>query len=301
MLKLGIDKKKMEFSIGSEIYDPSQPDDILQKIEMIKQKINEKLSKFYHNRTHHLALTEFVGKAHKILMSPDAKRIRAIIPILIGETLSLEPETCLLNGVVIELLHFTSLIHDDIIDNHRYRRGYPTLNHTFARNHAVLIGDYMMCEVINYGLSSKSSTKVVELLVDAVKKLVTGVIMEQNVLPENPSLENYSEMVYYKTGSLFSLSFALPFVADSRFSTAMSCGKQFGYLFQIYDDLLDRDIDKPYENIFHIMPGAEISKLWLKNYAELLETSQQVGISQVVLDMVKYLQSYGYFLDIKET
>jgi hypothetical protein len=143
----------------------------------------------------------------------------------------------------------------------------------------------------------KHSEKVIELLVDAVKKLVTGVIIEQNVLPDEPLFYNYDEMVANKTGSLFSLSFGLPFVTDSRFSTAKTCGNCFGFLFQVYDDYLDRETDKSYENIFHILSSDEITDLWRSRYDELILLSQKIGIETVVLDMVQYLQSYGYFLN----
>jgi geranylgeranyl pyrophosphate synthase len=241
---INLNTPKIEVSAHIKKIDIHRSNEVLQKVNLIKSQINDKLSQFSDKAPYHSSLMEFVEEAHRILLSPDAKRIRAIIPVLIGRKLALDPESCLLNGVALELLHFTSLIHDDVIDNDQIRRGYPTLNHSFAKNHAVLIGDYMMCEVINYGLSSKYSTKVIGLLVEAVKRLVSGIIMEQNVLPTNPTLENYTQMVEHKTGSLFSLSFALPLVADNRFSTAMSCGRQFGLLFQIYDDFLDRGNDK---------------------------------------------------------
>lgn len=298
---INLNAPKIEESVYVKNIDIHRSNDVLQKINLIKSQINDKLSRFSHKAPYHSSLVDFIEEAHRILLSPDAKRIRAIIPILIGRKLALDPESCLLNGVALELLHFTSLIHDDVIDNDQIRRGYPTLNHSFAKNHAVLIGDYLMCEVINYGLSSKYSTKVIELLVEAVKKLVSGVIMEQNVLPADSTLENYIQMVEHKTCPLFSLSFALPLVADNRFSAAMSCGRQFGILFQIYDDFLDRGLDKPYENIFNFIPPATISTLWQENFTELLESSKRIGIDSVVINIVQYLQSCGYFLDILES
>jgi len=134
--------------------DNKQINDLLKKIEVIKGTINSSLTNFADNYQYHSACKVFMAEARSLMLSHDAKRVRGIIPILIGETLKLNVEDCVLHGLAIELLHFTSLIHDDVIDNHSYRRGHPTLNNTFAKNHAVLIGDYMMCEVINFGLIS---------------------------------------------------------------------------------------------------------------------------------------------------
>jgi octaprenyl-diphosphate synthase len=200
---------------------------------------------------------------------------------------------------MIELIHYASLVHDDVIDRHSFRRGHPSLNNTFADNHAVLIGDYLMCEVIGYGLGFKHNAQVIRLLIDAIKNLVAGLIIEQNELPNNPSLESYSRMVYRKTGSLFALSFGLPFVGDGKLATAMSCGQEFGFLFQIYDDFFDRSVDQSYLNIFHILSNEKISKLCEENLTKLLHTCQGIGIEQVVLEVVNYLQSHGYFLDMQ--
>jgi geranylgeranyl pyrophosphate synthase len=273
----------------------SRPIDSITRIEIIKKDINNHLFQLSQKDPLHSALAHFIDETNKLLLSPDAKRIRGIFPVLIGETLNLPRETSLLNGGVLEMLHFTSLIHDDFIDDHRHRRGLTTLNNTFARNHAVLIGDFMMCEVINHSLSGKYSNKVIELLVEAVQKLVAGVIMEQNVLCRRPTLENYVEMVTHKTSSLFRLSLGLPFVSDKRFLKAASCGDSFGLLFQISDDYLDRNSDKHFENIFHIASADQIKKLWNKTYRKLRVLSSDIGIDAAVLDMIAYLRSHGYF------
>jgi len=275
-----------------------QSNEYFKIIEDIKGALNSELTNFANNYQYHPACKEFMTEVRNILLSPNAKRVRGIIPVLIGEAHKLDVEDCLLHGLAIELLHFTSLVHDDVIDDHSYRRGHPSLNNTFAKNHAVLIGDYMMCEVINYGLRSKYSSKVIRLMVKAVQNLVAGLIMEQNVLPLEQSFDNYSEMVSLKTGSLFCLSFGLPFIEDDRFSIAMSCGQLFGLLFQIYDDYHDRNKDRDYENIFQQMPKTEISTIWHENYNSLIKSSRTIGIETVVLGMVQYLQTNGYFLDI---
>ncbi len=282
------------FNEGDESLDTNK---LSQKIEAVKQTINKKLNQFTDNCTHNPELTEFVTKAYDILLSPDAKRIRGIIPVLIAEAVSMDVEDCILYGVIIELLHFTSLIHDDVIDNDCFRRGYPTLNSTFAKKQAVLIGDYMMVEVVNYCLRSRYSSRVIGHVIEGARNLIAGLIIEQNRMPDNPSMEEYARMVSRKTGSLFGLSFGLPFIADSRMPEAISCGENFGFLFQIYDDFLDRDQDRSYENIFHIMPASKISGVWQDSFSRLLSTSRKIGIETVILDILAYLRSCGYFLD----
>lgn len=289
-----IKPQSVEDSLKTNQYDNNYPEIII----LIKEKINRELNGFAINYEYHSACKEFVTEVHNILLSPEAKRVRGIIPVFIADTLKMDIDECLLHGLAIELLHFTSLIHDDVIDEDNHRRGYPTLNNTFANNQAVLIGDYMMCEVINYGLKSAHSFETIGLMVKAVQNLVAGLIMEQNVLPFEKSFSNYQEMAYLKTGSLFGLSFGLPFIGDKRFQAATSCGQVFGLLFQIYDDYLDKNSDHGYENIFSILPKAEINKIWKENYAKLLKGGREIGIGTVVTGIEQYLRANGYFMDI---
>ena len=283
-----------EDSLKTNKYDNNFPEIII----FIKERINKGLNGFTIDYEYHSACKEFAAEVHNILLSPEAKRVRGIIPVFIADTLKMNIEECLLQGIAIELLHFTSLVHDDVIDEDTHRRGYPTLNNTFANNQAVLIGDYMMCEVINYGLKSTHSFETIGLMVKAVQNLVAGLIMEQNVMPFEKSFSNYQEMAFLKTGSLFSLSFGLPFIGDKRFQTATFCGQIFGLLFQIYDDYLDKNSDRGYENIFSILPKSEIFKIWKKNYAKLLRGSREIGIETVVTGIEQYLHANGYFVDI---
>ncbi len=267
------------------------------RIESIRQRINKRLSCFSDNSSYHADLSEFVTKSYDILLSPDAKRIRSVIPVLIAQILTVDEDECIMYGVIIELLHFTSLIHDDVIDNDIFRRGYSTLNSLFMKNQAVLIGDYMMAEVVSYCLAAKYNTTVIRFVVEAAKNLISGLIIEQNRMPDNPSLKSYIEMVKLKTGALFRLSFGLPFIQDERMAKAMSCGEKFGILFQIYDDFIDKDKDKSYENIFNIMPVSDVSQLWKDNYSALLKISNAIGIEVVVHDIFSYLRSLGYRID----
>lgn len=267
----------------------------LDKIDKIKNDINRTMLHCLQQDSVHPDLVIFFNECSKILLSADAKRIRSIISVLVGESLGLDREECLLKGILIELIHFTSLIHDDVIDHDTVRRGRPTLNNLFAVNHAVLIGDFMMSEMINMGLNMKDGPTLIRLMLEAIKKLVTGLLIEQDVLPRKPTLENYFEMVACKTGSLFELSFSYPLVGHPQFRQAALCGMHFGLLFQIYDDYLDRDDDQSNINIFHLMPKVEIIDLWNHTQEQLHHLSKEVGIESVVTDIEACLQANNYF------
>lgn len=271
------------------------PGDIVTRVNGIKKKVRDRLGNFSLDPDRHRDLQKFIGKAHEILLSPDAKRVRCIIPALIGEALDLDEEVCLKYGLIIELIHYTSLIHDDVIDTDDLRRGCHTLNSLFSNAQAVLIGDFMLCAVIDYSLEFDNSSTVIKLLIEGVKKMVTGVIIEQAVIREEPTLEKYREMVLLKTGSLFQLSFGLPFAGTEKLADAMQCGALLGFMFQVFDDYLDRENDAPYLNIFHILPERDVIALWDESCRELMELADKLGLSGVVRDSVDYLRTENWF------
>ncbi len=268
------------------------------RIEDIKFKINARLSKFSTDPNYHYSVGEFIQEANALLMSSDAKRARGIIPALIAETRDFNVDTCVLYGVVIELLHFVSLVHDDVLDQHTTRRGLSTLNSVFSNSEAVLTGDYLMYEVINHCLSFEYGPKVIELVVNAAKDMVTGVVMEQSALSVDGSLGNYLEMARRKTGSLFALSFGLPFVTDGKLAAALECGNLFGIVFQIYDDYLDQKDDKPSENIFKMFEHDEITEVLTDHTDRLFKLGSSIEINSTLIHITDYLREYGYFGNI---
>lgn len=280
-------------------YNEIKYEEITNKIiERIKGSINVYHMDFVNNYKADKIFKKFLADANKIFLSSNAKRIRGLIPVLIAKELSYDIESNQRYGVIIELLHFCSLVHDDVIDDGDYRRGYPSLNKVFSRTHAVLIGDHFMSESINYALQSKNNTKVVKLTTEVIKELITGIMMEKELKESNPCYAFYKDMAYKKTGSLFGLSFGLPFVDSDKLALAISCGTQFGFLFQIYDDYHDRDKDEGYENIYNILSEEDVKKICKSNFDELIGKCKKIEIDPVLIGVVRYLQHYGYFSDI---
>lgn len=272
--------------------------DFARRVEDIRDKIHNRLGVFAKDSGHHPALNEFLNAADHILLSKDAKRLRCYLPVLIGDQCNMSEETCLNYGIVIELLHYTSLIHDDVIDKDHYRRNCKTLNNVFTNAQAVLIGDFMICEVIHYSLQFTHSSKVIELLCEATKNLVTGLIIEQRLMPKEPTIKRYREMAALKTGSLFKLSFGLPFVGGAHLSTALQCGELFGILFQIYDDYLDSNDDIACQNIFGILTAEEIIAFWQDQFDLFMELCRSLKIERMALNVLYHLRTKGYFLEV---
>jgi len=282
-----------------EIAPASLERETLQKIEKLKDIINQCHLDFLSEREFDHELTEMIQAANRIFLSENAKRIRAIIPLLIAEEGFCEIESVKRYAVLIELLHFSSLVHDDVIDEGTVRRNQPSLNALYPNADAVLIGDHFICESIEYALRTRNNTAVIAVSVDAVKKLITGILMEQRLAAGPFDFETYRKMAEMKTGCLFGLSFGLPFIGTPLCPLGIRTGTKFGLLFQIYDDYLDRSEDHAAYNIYRAMSPQAISEKCHDIFNELAEDCRKLGVLATLRQVLVYLKTHGYFLDIE--
>ena len=277
----------------------SSNEEILAKVNSIRDRINEYHLDFVRQSKFDEVLSDMISAAKAIFLSPDAKRIRAIIPVLIAESGVCDMENVMKYGLLIELLHFSSLIHDDVIDEAAERRHKPSLNALFNNSDAVLIGDHFMCESIEYALRTKHSIIVIGISMHATKDLITGVIMEQKLADKKIGFDVWRRMADLKTGCLFSLSFGLPFAGTDKLEAGQRLGIDFGTLFQIYDDYYDREEDVGSYNIYNILPDEKIDVICNEMYEKIKTDCDDLGILSVLDLIVRYLQGYGYFFNIK--
>jgi geranylgeranyl pyrophosphate synthase len=279
------------------MHNPTE-EETLQKIENLKTVINQCHLDFTRERAVDPQLKSMIDAADRIFLSAKAKRIRAIIPLLIAEEGLCELDSVKRYAVLIELLHFSSLVHDDVIDQAPERRELPSLNSLYSNSNAVLIGDHFICESIQYALQTKHNTTVIAICVDAVKKLIAGVMLEQRLARDGFDLNTYQKMSEMKTGCLFSLSFGLPFVGTPHCELGLKTGTQFGLLFQIYDDYLDRSEDHAGYNIFNAMSLEAVSEKCKALYNEVVENCRTLGLERSLRQVVVYLKMHGYFFDV---
>jgi geranylgeranyl pyrophosphate synthase len=150
----------------------------------------------------------------------------------------------------LEILHTTSLIHDDMpeIDNANLRRGKKANHLVFGDYLSLLTGDYgfvLPLKIIsNLNLSNLSiKNRLFSLFSNSTLRLIEGetedVIFEK--LGKTPSKEEIINMYKKKTGELFGLSFSIPFLLNGEkyIDDYFNSGVKFGIAFQIYDDLKD--------------------------------------------------------------
>lgn len=144
-------------------------------------------------------------------------------------------------AAVAELVHLTSVVHDDSVDHSVLRRGQPTLNALFSHQVAVLMGDFLFSKAIAE-LVRLGDLEPLRVFTQASNEMTVG---ELRQLASFDAL-SFSETDYYtliraKTASLVGAACEMGALAGApRFRANMRrFGERLGMAFQVADDLLD--------------------------------------------------------------
>jgi octaprenyl-diphosphate synthase len=182
--------------------------------------------------------------------SDGGKRIRPLILVLSSEAVRIDKEKVADNSEdvslassAIELLHTESVIHDDIIDEEKVRRGKPSFHVKYGYNSSILTADFVLGIILNI-CSKIDDAHVSAELSKAATKMSEGEIMEIR-FAKDPQLkeDDYIKVVEYKTASLFEAAAKIGAILGSGREDEVIAMGSFGHLlgiaYQIHDDLLD--------------------------------------------------------------
>ncbi|WP_148097592.1 polyprenyl synthetase family protein [Clostridium tagluense] len=147
-------------------------------------------------------------------------------------------------GAAIEMMHMATLVHDDVVDESKLRRGVETVQHKYSKEYAVYIGDFLFCQCFIMLSGFDYSTENLRDISKAISKICMGEIRQYNIrYLRNTSLRKYIKIISGKTAALFAISFYTG-AKESKCSEKTSkllarVGYYIGMAFQIIDDLLD--------------------------------------------------------------
>jgi len=186
-------------------------------------------------------------------LSTGGKRLRALIPGMVFESLGQDPARAVVIGAAVELIHNGTLVHDDLQDGDDTRRGMPTVWKKYSPAQAINCGDAMLYLALQLLLESDFPDRVRRRLtasaVSATLEVIEGQAKEFRMKAEAfPGVERYIEMVRGKTSALISMPVRLAMEAleipVEACKTVCAAAADLGVLFQIQDDVLDLYGDK---------------------------------------------------------
>jgi len=168
------------------------------------------------------------------------KLLRPSLVLFVAQQLGASLERALPAAVGLELIHNFSLIHDDIQDGDRTRRGRPTVWAAWGVNEAINAGDLMQALAVHEAL--QSGPVAASLLLNATAAMIEGQSMDLGFETRTVALDQYLRMIDGKTGALivaaFQLGGAVADADDATQAVLRRLGRAVGRAFQIQDDLL---------------------------------------------------------------
>ena len=172
------------------------------------------------------------------------KQIRPIIVVLSAKFFGAEVSDGVLCGAAsVELLHNASLIHDDVIDETKQRRGHDTINNTWDNHIAVLVGDFFVSNALACAIRT-NDFRVISTISELGKELSTGEIDQIDVAKHHSIDEKtYFSIINKKTASLFQSCVKVGGysvgASDIDIANLSKFVELLGLSFQIKDDIFD--------------------------------------------------------------
>ncbi len=155
-------------------------------------------------------------------------------------------------AALIELLHTATLVHDDVVDDAHYRRGFFSINALWKNKIAVLVGDYLLSKGLLLSLEYEDHD-LLKIVSNAVREMSEGELLQMEKARKlDIDEEVYYEIIRQKTASLIasccSVGAASSGADEGTVERMRLFGEKVGMAFQIKDDLFDygtAEIGKP--------------------------------------------------------
>jgi len=190
-----------------------------------------------------VASVDVITAINQHLQGNGGKRLRPMLVLLAAKLCGGVNESAIRMGAVVEMVHAATLIHDDVIDDARTRRGKPSANVLWSNQTCVLSGDWLYMQAFHMALRERNFA-VLDILISLTQKMVQGELIQLDRIGRIDVNETeYRELVDRKTASLFSACTRLgALVAGASDTVEADLGEyawNLGMAFQLVDDVLD--------------------------------------------------------------
>lgn len=189
-------------------------------------------------------------------LSAKSKRLRPAFVFMFSKALNINIDERIYSlACAVELVHNSTLVHDDIIDNADTRRGKVSLNFKLGNSLSVLAGDIMLAAALKH-LVKCNNLDAVRIFSEALYQMCKGEINQNFAIGKLPTMEEYIAKSEKKTAELFKAPlYSLSFIGNiEQKEQILNFAKNFGIAFQIKDDLLNilqTDKTKPIMSDIH--------------------------------------------------
>lgn len=225
----------------------------LAKLAAHKDLVNTYLARFLgeHNNGHSPNAPKGLYEPIQYTLEGNGKRLRPLLLLLSCEALGGSVHSALPAAAAVELLHNFTLVHDDIMDNDKTRRGRPTVHHKWNINAAILAGDGLMVLAFKCLLQTESGQlrQMCQVFTDGLFEVCEGQAIDSEFeRDDNVTMARYEDMILKKTARLLAVSSQIGSMAAGADQPQIDLLRRFaehlGLAFQIQDDLLDITVEQ---------------------------------------------------------
>lgn len=213
-------------------------------LSKIKEPVEEELKTFQKRFSSELSSkVALIDLITKYILKQKGKKVRPMLVLLCAKMCGQINDRTYTAAIMIELLHTATLIHDDVVDNAKTRRGLASINAVWKSKVAVLMGDFLLSKGLLVSLD-KNEFGFLKITSEAVKKMSEGELLQiQKARNFDATEETYFQVIKNKTASLFQACCVLggSSVVNNKdeLNALSSFGENLGIAFQLRDDLLD--------------------------------------------------------------
>ena len=265
--------------------------------------LNDRIARILHSPN------ELMNRVICNYLQTKGKQIRPIIVLLSARLCGVIDERVLAAGASVELLHNASLIHDDVVDETKLRRGVQTINGLWDNHLAVLIGDFFVSSSLQEAIAT-DDIRIIGSIAALGKMLSIGEVDQISNAREHTLDEKaYFDVIYRKTASLFVACAEMGAYAagapDSLIEPLREYARLLGLAFQIRDDIFDfypemaGEVGKPAGNdlregkvtlpLLHVLLDATLPR-----HSAMTQLVQQAELSdEDINELVTYARDNG--------
>lgn len=206
-------------------------------IEKDLKKLERSIDKLITTKIH--VIKEIVN----YIIKSGGKRVRPILVILSSRLCGYKGEKHIPYAAIIEFIHTATLLHDDVVDNAKTRRGFSTVNTVWGNEPSVLVGDFLYSKSFEL-MAREGNDTILQVISSATTALSEGEILEiVKTADIGTTEEEYLQIIGNKTAVLFAAACEIGAIlggcAQQKRREMSKFGYNLGMAFQLMDDILD--------------------------------------------------------------
>ncbi len=181
------------------------------------------------------------------IINSGGKRLRPLLVLLSARACGYQGQDHLTMAAVIEFIHTSTLLHDDVVDDSDTRRGNKTANEVWGNAASVLVGDFLYSRSFEM-MVEPGIMKIMQVMSEATNVIAEGEVLQLlNCHDADTTKERYMEVIHRKTAKLFEAATHLGPILSNKpelEDAFIAYGKHLGAAFQLIDDALDYMADE---------------------------------------------------------